>query len=419
MQFTLHRGFDVKLVGALDQHSVQRCIPSHCAILGDDYPGLRPEFRVAAGDKVRTGEVVFVDRSTPDVCFASPATGTVTSVEYGARRTLGKLIIEISDDMPLEMSGSDSARDRSGLASLLLASGLWPSFLTRPFGRIPRPGTTPAGIFVTAIDTNPLAADPTVVLAPSLRLFERGVEALALLTDGPVFVCQGPGRDLVQASERIRTVRFKGPHPAGLPGTHIHRLLPASHARTVWYIGYQDVIAIGDLLENRRYRNERIIARGGPASAKPCLVETRLGASLVELAKADVGAGDAVLLSGSVLSGRQSDYLGRYHSQMTMLPTQNKRCNGRKLDWMQRLVAHDAPRPLIPLEAFERAMPLDILPVPLMRALSVGDTETSVRLGCLELVEEDLALMSYLCPGSNDYGALLRRMLDEVAGEPT
>jgi Na+-transporting NADH:ubiquinone oxidoreductase subunit A len=276
----------------------------------------------------------------------------------------------------------------------------------------------PAAIFVTAIDTSPFAADPALLLEPDLRLFERGVEALALLTDGPVFVCQGPGAELVHGSGRIRVVRFAGPHPAGLPGTHIHTLLPASASRTVWHIGCQDVVAIGDLLVNRRFRSERAIARGGPASAKPCVVTTRLGASLADIAAADGGADHAVLLSGSVLSGRTSDYLGRYHVQMTMLPRPGRTAFGPLRDRLRKLSRQHAPRPLIPLEAFERALPRDILPVPLLRARSTGDAEAAVRLGCLELVEDDLALMSYLCPGGNDYGALLRRMLNEIAGEP-
>jgi Na+-transporting NADH:ubiquinone oxidoreductase subunit A len=417
MEFKSRRGVDVELDGALVQGAVERCSPSRCAILGVDVPGLRPEFRVAAGETVRTGQTVFVDRKTPDISFASPVTGVVTAADFGAQRTLGKFVIETTDDKPLDMPVPDAAGQRNGLASLLLASGLWPSFLARPFGRIPRPGSEPAAIFITAIDTNPLAADPATVLAPNLALFERGVEALAMLTDGPVFVCQGPGADLVHGGGQIRVVHFEGPHPSGLPGTHIHRLLPVSAQRTVWHIGYQDVVAIGDLLVNHRYRSERIIARGGPASAKPCLVETRLGASLGDIAKADGGADHAVLVSGSVLSGRKCDYLGRYHSQVTMLSPPGEPGGSTMLARLRRLAGQDVPRPLIPFEAFERAMPLDILPVPLLRALSVGDTESAVRLGCLELVEEDLALMSYLCPGRNDYGALLRRMLDGIAGE--
>src|SRR5690606_3325 len=147
----------------------------------------------------------------------------------------------------------DEAEDFSGMAgdvrALLLASGLWPSLLTRPFGRIADPDASPDAIFVTAIDTNPLAADPAVAIDIGGDAFSRGVEALLALTAGPVFVCHDAGPSPVSTTDsRVRPVAFSGPHPAGLAGTHIHLLAPVANRRTVWSIGYQDVIAIGRLL---------------------------------------------------------------------------------------------------------------------------------------------------------------------------
>jgi Na+-transporting NADH:ubiquinone oxidoreductase subunit A len=415
MRFASRKGLDIKVKGAPAQRVSEQCTPGSCAILGDDMPGLRPEFRVSVGDTVRTGQILFADRQSPDISFSSPATGIVKEITDGAKRTLGRVVVEVAHDDPLDLLVPEATGGRRGMVSLLLASGLWPSFLARPFGRIPPAGAEPSAIFVTAVDSNPLAADPAIVLSPDLALFERGVEALALLTDGPVYVCQADGPELFPATGRIRVVKFDGPHPSGLPGTHIHRLLPVSAKRTAWHIGYQDVVAIGDLLLNRRYRSKRIIARGGEASAKPCLVETRMGANLSDIARADDGDSQALLLSGSILSGRKSDYLGRYHAQVTMLATSGV-AGGRSLPSRLRALATSGSiGQMIPLESFDGAMPLDILPVPLLRALSVGDTEIAVRLGCLELVEEDLALMSYLCPGRTDYGGLLRRMLDDIA----
>ena len=417
MRFASRKGLDIRVKGAPAQRVSEQCTPWSCAILGEDTPGLQPELRVSVGDKVRTGQILFTDRKSLDISFASPATGIVKEVTDGPKRTLGRLVVEVADDDPLDVLVPEATGERRGMVSLLLGSGLWPSFLARPFGRIPLAGAEPSAIFVTAVDTNPLAADPAIVLSPDLALFERGVEALALLTDGPVYVCQAEGAELVPATGRIRVVKFHGPHPSGLPGTHIHRLLPVSAKRTAWHIGYQDVVAVGDLLLNRRYRSKRIIARGGEASAKPCLVETRMGASLSDIARADGGDSKALLLSGSVLSGRKSDYLGRYHTQMTMFARSGVAGGWSFPSRLRALVARGSIGQMIPLESFDYAMPLDILPVPLLRALSVGDTETAVRLGCLELVEEDLALMSYLCPGRTDYGGLLRRMLDDIVDQ--
>jgi Na+-transporting NADH:ubiquinone oxidoreductase subunit A len=75
------------------------------------------------------------------------------------------------------------------------------------------------------------------------------------------------------------------------------------------------------------------------------------------------------------------------------------------------------PTALVPIDGFERVMALDILPVPLFRALLVGDTDMASALGCLELDEEDLALPTFLCPGKQDYGTFLRSALDAIERE--
>ena len=59
-------------------------------------------------------------------------------------------------------------------------------------------------------------------------------------------------------------------------------------------------------------------------------------------------------------------------------------------------------------------MPFNIPPVPLLRALSVGDVEMAKRLGCLELAESDMALLTHVCPSKVDYAPLLRKALDEI-----
>jgi Na+-transporting NADH:ubiquinone oxidoreductase subunit A len=254
------------------------------------------------------------------------------------------------------------------------------------------------------------------VLEPHLRQFRRGVEALKSLTDGPVFVCQAPGPELAGGDDRIRVAAFAGPHPAGLPGTHIHHLMPASAQRTVWHIGYQDVTAIGFLLETGRLWTERTVALAGPGVRQPGLVRSRLGSSLEDIAAGETVDGAVRFVSGSVLSGRAAAYLGRFHSQVTVLPrgrpVRPRSIMGAALGWLP----HADAGPVIPIESVDAAMPLDILPVPLMRALSIGDVETAERLGCLELVEEDVALLSHLCAGQADYGALLRQTLDELEG---
>lgn len=415
MQITIRRGRNIALSGAPTQAPHPGPAISTVALQGADFPGLRPSFEVETGDRVAAGQPLFVDRKRPQIVFTSPAAGVVEEIHRGPRRTLGLIVIRADGDRTVQFDLPPNL-DGESVRALLLRSGLWPSFRTRPFERIPDPDAEPAAIFVTAMDTAPLAADASVVLQANADAFAAGLAAIAHLTDGPVFVCQAPGPALAAEEGRVRIAEFAGPHPAGLPGTHIHRLMPAGRDRTVWHVGYQDVAAIGRLTQTGRLSTERTVALGGPAMRDPRLAVTRLGASLDDLA-ADGLAPAATLLSGSVLSGRPTRYLGRYHTQVTALEARRPgplREFGRGVS---KVLGRRGPDPIIPVAAYDRVMALDILAVPLIRALAVGDAESAERLGGLELAEEDVALLSYVCPAGIDYGPLLRGVLDEIAEE--
>ena len=238
-------------------------------------------------------------------------------------------------------------------------------------------------------------------------------------------------------------MEFSGPHPAGLPGTHIHYLDPVAADRSVWHIGYQDVIAIGHLFKTGRLLTERVVSVGGPGAVKPRLLRTRPGASITELLAGEVAPQrNCRLISGSVLGGFAAEgpmaFLGRYDNQISVIVEQAERrlfgWFGTAWDKYSFAVPFAAARSqarlreittarngrraaMIPVAAFERVMPLDILPVPLLRALLVKDTDSAQALGCLELAEEDLALASFVCPAKQDYGAALRLNLEQIEKE--
>ena len=383
------------------------------ALVGSDCPGLRPTFQVDVGDKVAIGQPLFVDSRRTQIAFCAPAGGTVTQILRGQRRTLDIVAIarenEQSKSFQLPPPG-----DAEGIRRLLLESGQWPAFRTRPFERIPDPAAQPAAIFVTALDTEPLCADAADVLQRHADAFRTGLTAIRNLTAGPLFVCQSPGAPVEVDADRIQSVTFAGPHPAGLPGTHIHHLMPVSRARQVWHIGYQDVIAIGLLLETGRVSSERTVSVAGPGVREPTRVRTCLGADLNDLVASCDAADRLRIVSGSLLSGRPARFLGRYHTQVTVL-SQNR-------DWRQPgiwarlagLLDDTRAGAIVPIAAHDNVMALDIPPVPLLRALSVGDVETAEKLGCLELAETDMALLTHVCPSRLDYAALLRKTLDEI-----
>jgi len=412
--------------------------------MGPDTVDLKPGMLVAVGDRVKLGQPLFRDKQNPGVQFTSPGAGTVTAINRGERRVLQSVVINLDGDEEeqfsayppndLENISRQDARDN------LLASGLWTAFRTRPFSKIPRPDDVPTAIFVTAIDTNPLAADPDVVIQREGEAFLQGLCVIAALTDGTIHVCTAADSSIIcPDSGDIQHSQFTGPHPAGLVGTHIHLLDPVNEDQVAWHIGYQDVIAVGKLFTSGRLPVDRIVALSGPSVSKPRLISTRLGANTTELVEGELSDSDVRVVSGSVLNGHRAAgwavWLGRYDNQITVLKEGSPReflsfmrpgigkysftrgffgnlfsANGYSMTTSQ----NGSPRAMVSIGSFEQVMPLDILPTPLLKALLVRDTDSARDLGCLELDEEDLALCSFVCNGKYDYGRHLRKSLHEI-----
>ena len=444
----IKRGLDLPILGEPDQRIEPGVAVSQVGLIADDYIGMKPTMLVAEGDKVKQGQKLFEDKKNPGVFYTSPASGTVTAVNRGNKRKFLSISIAVEGDEKEEFAGVRgtplASMGREKLTSLLVECGLWTALRTRPFGAVPALGTVPNSIFVTAIDTSPLAADPAVVLAGQKDKFLSGLEALTQLTDGKVFVCRGPQGDIPGSGiNRVQVETFSGPHPAGLVGTHIHFLDPVGPGKTVWYLNYQDVIAIGSFLQNGVLDCRRVVSLAGPVVTRPRLIETRLGASLDELIAGELAAGvNARVISGSVLCGRKSEplmnFLGRYHTQVSALAEGNER---EFLGWQKpgfnkfsvtRIFAstlargkkfafttstEGSERAMVPLGTYEKVMPMDLLPTQLLRALIIRDTEQAQQLGALELEEEDVALCTFVCPGKYEYGTLLRDNLTTIQRE--
>ncbi|MFA6111531.1 MAG: Na(+)-translocating NADH-quinone reductase subunit A [Candidatus Latescibacterota bacterium] len=443
----IKKGLDLPITGVPEQRLEPGPLVTRVGIVGPDFVGLRPTMLVAEGDRVKLGQALFEDKRQPGVRHTSPGSGTVIAVHRGEKRAFQSIVVELSGDdeerLDLPSGAPASGLSREQVTDLLVRSGLWTALRTRPYSRVPAPLTAPHSLFVTAVDTNPLAADPRVVLAGREEEFERGLRTVATLTDGPVFLCRGPGTELPgQGIPRLRQVEFAGPHPAGLVGTHIHHLDPVGPGKAVWHLGYQDVLAIGALLATGRLSVDRVIAFGGPSVTRPRLLRTRLGAAVGELAAGGLAPGENRLVSGSVLSGRTAagpfDFLGRFHLQVAALAEGRERVflgwqrpgldkYSIKRIFFSRLLpgkrfafttsTEGSARAMVPVGSYERVLPLDMHPTYLLRALIVQDTDKAQALGCLELDEEDLALCSFVCPGKYEYGPILRRSLELIEKE--
>ena len=429
------KGLDIPLAGEPEQVVSEPQPPDTVALLGRDYPSLRPALQVEVGDRVKSGQTLFSDRRDERIACTVPGCGVVSEIRRGARRALLAVIIRLEGDEEESFSAwpdgdlADLRRDQ--VVDTLLISGLWTALRTRPHGGTPAPDGVPSAIFVTAIDSNPLAARPEVIIGQQPEAFADGLTILGQLGDGPVYLCQAAGADLPQVeSERITVAAFAGPHPSGLVGTHIHFLDPVGPDHTAWHLGYQDVIAIGKLFRSGRLWTERTVALGGPMVRRPRLLRTRLGADLAALTADELVDGPVRIISGSVLSGHiargPEAYLGRFDNQVSVLAENEIAGETVSIHGLSPLrprqrrrfalttALNGPPRAMVPLGGFERVMPLDILPTQLLRALLVGDTDMAQALGALELAEEDLALCSFVCPGKQNYGLALRETLDRI-----
>lgn len=441
------KGLDLPIAGLPDGQRIDDVAVTRVAVKGEEYIGLRPSMAVKEGDRVAKGQLLFEDKKIPGVRFTAPASGIVSAIHRGERRVLQSVVIDIEGDDAVAFNAYApdelATLPRETVTEQLIESGLWTAMRTRPFSKTPAPGTEPAAIFVTAMDTNPLAADPQPIILAQRDAFNAGLTVLTRLTDGRVHVCQGSGGKLGGHPQgQVTFNQFAGPHPAGLVGTHIHFLEPVSLNKQVWHLNYQDVIAYGKLFLDGVLWTERIIALGGPQVKQPRLLRTRLGADLDALLVGELHDGENRVISGSVLNGTQAvgphAFLGRFHLQVSVLKEGRDKellgwvAPGRDKFSITRTTlghflkkklfnlstdTHGGERAMVPIGSYERVMPLDILPTVLLRDLLSGDTDSAQALGCLELDEEDLALCTYVCPGKYEYGPALRHVLTQIEQE--
>lgn len=445
LEYRLSKGLNIPVTGEPVQQIHDGAEISTVAVLGSDYVGLKPRLAVQEGDVVARGAPMFAHKDTEAALITSPATGRIKAVNRGYRRALVSVEVEIDETLadPIDFSEVGDLSSEEGLVERLCASGLWTSFRTRPYSKVPAPESRPLAIYVTAMDTEPLSADPALVIAEQSEAFVEGLKTVARLGSGKTYLCHEggasiPGGDL----EGVVEATFSGPHPAGLPGTHMHFLTPPTAEKPVWTIWYQDVIAIGHLMMTGKLDSNRVIALSGPICKNPRLVRTVAGASMMELLRDEFSADVPVrMISGSILSGVMGEgpsaYLGRYARQITVIEEDK---NQIPMGWIRPMADKYAFQPvlgsafskklyaltsnlnggrraMVPIGTFEKLMPQDFLPTQLLRSLIVMDTDVAQSLGALELDEEDLGLCSFTCPAKYEYGMALRDCLSKIEKE--
>lgn len=440
--FNLKKGLDLPVSGAPQQSIIDASAVSSVAVLGRDYHGLKPSMAVELGDKVKLGQLLFSDKRNPGVKFTAPGAGTISAIHRGARRVLQSVVITLDASEDGETFARYEADELLTLTAQqvrdnLIDSGLWIAFRTRPYSKVPAIDASPVAIFVNAMDTQPLAAEPQVIIAQHKAAFVQGLEILSRL-GSTLQVCSATDSSMPEPKiDAVQYSHFSGPHPAGLSGTHINFLQPVSQQQQVWTISYQDVIAIAKLFSTGKLFCERIISVAGPMVEKPQLLRTRLGANTDELVSGRLKAGNVRVISGSILGGFEalaaSAWLGRYCMQISVLQDGQER---KFMHWVNPMLPwfsvlnvfirgrsglfnftttqNGSPRAMVPLGSYERVVPLDILPTQLLRSLLIRETDEAQKLGVLDLDEEDLALCTFVCHSKHEFGVALRATLEQI-----
>tara|TARA_B100001175_G_scaffold53635_1_gene42707 strand:- start:834 stop:2186 length:1353 start_codon:yes stop_codon:yes gene_type:complete len=417
------------------------------AILGGDYVGMKPTMLVNEGDEVKLGQALFEDKKNPGVLFTSPAGGTIESINRGERRTLQSVVIEIDQNEKVVEFNSYSESEFNKVSSSevrkqLIDSGMWVSFRTRPYSKIPNIDSSPTNLFISALDTQPLSPNPENIIDLKKDGFNYGLSVLRKLLDCPIHISIAENSTLsLPEDENIKIHTFSGPHPAGLVGTQMHFISPASLSNVNWSVGFQDVIAIGELFKTGKINVERIISIAGPQVINPSYFLTRLGACTDEITAGELTHRENRIISGSVISGREAigpyAYLGRYHNQISVVAEPNSK-DREFMNWLTpgprkfskiplflsslfpkkifkfKTLMNGSDRPIVPIGIYEEVLPLNLLPTILLRNVILMDTEKIQALGGLELDEEDLSLCSFVCPGKYDFGSLLRAGLTKI-----
>lgn len=411
-------------------------LPEKVSISPKQFRGIKPKLIVREGDKVETGSPLFFDKLKPKVKWASPSSGVVTSIQYGARRVIENIEITVEDKEPdLSKSYSSSQlnnSDRDTIINSILDACVFPLIRQRPFNKVANPDEIPRDIFISAYNTAPLSVDLFKIIQDNKDEFQAGLTALSKLTEGSVYLTSNKSMEF----DNTTNVTISGPHPSGNVGIQIHHIKPINPGEVVWTVNAQHVITIGRLFQKGYYDPRCIVSIGGSGSSKPQTVEALVGSSIKSLLKDQLLDGFIRIVSGDVLTGEKvntDDYLGYYDSSVTIINDNVKRpflgmlaigSSSTKYSLTNTFLSTGATefdfttsqngelRAIVPLNAWEKMLPMDILPNPLYRAILAQDIEEMEQLGIWECDDEDFALCSFACPSKIDVGRVIRDGLD-------
>ena len=434
----LKKGFDIKLLGAIEGTDVAFTSPSRSvAVVPDDFHGIIPRMEKKEGEHVAAGEPLYHDKNYEAIKVVSPVSGTVKEVRRGERRHIDAIIIAPDGNDVLTLDLKRPAEE------VLLASGLWAMLRQRPYDVVPVPGVKPRDVFVTAFDSAPLSPDLDVVLGDKREYIGKGVEVLNSLTEGKVYIGIGEGQSIDAPGAEVNT--FIGPHPAGNAGIQAANLVPVNKGETVWTLDIVTLARIGELFTTGKVSHDTVVAVNGEMVEHPRYVSTVMGAELASLLKDQLkeDAAECRIISGNVLTGvkvEASEWLRAPYRHVTVIPENNHpdefmgwasiapsrfsiyRTFTSWLRGLKRPVSMDSrikggERAIVRTDEYDAMLPMDIYGEFLIKAIIAGDIDKMEQLGIYEIAPEDFALAEFADTSKLELQRIVREGLDKLRAE--
>jgi len=437
----IRKGHDIRIAGVPTQEVISVPDSETVAISPKTFRGVKPKLLVNEGDMVQIGSPLFLDKSKPNVKWASPANGTVKTIQFGVRRIIEKIEIKIdgSDSIQGQSFTPEqlTSASRTTILNRILEANLFPLIRQRPFNKVANPKDSPRDIFISAVNTAPLSVDLDPVLESNKAAFQAGITVLSKLTDGSVVVTSKKAMELQHAE--VQTI--SGPHPAGNVGIQIHHSKSLKPGEIVWSVNAQHVITLGKLFLNGSYSPDILVTIGGPGATNPQTISAKIGASIGSLIVNQDISEPTRLISGNVLTGQTvevDNFLGFYDSSVSILldsvarPFMGMLAVGNSkskysltntfLTFSEKLFNFNTAqngelRAIVPINAWENVLPMDVYPNALYRAILAQDIEEMEQLGIWECDDEDFALCSFACPSKIDVCGVIRDGLGLLEAE--
>lgn len=441
----IKKGLDINLKGKASEVLLTGGKSNSYAIIPDHFNGVFPKVVAKVGDKVKAGSVLIIDKNRPEIKFVSPVSGEVTAVNRGEKRKLLSIVVTPDAQIEYEEFGKKNVAslNAEAIKESILQAGIWPFIKQRPYDIVASPSDSPRDIFVSSFFSAPLAPNFDFILKGQEADFQTGLDALAKLTSGKVYLGVRKGSSVV--AKNVEVVEVEGPHPAGNVGVQINNVKPVNKGEVVWTVLPTDVILIGRLFNKGIADFTRLVAITGSETTERGYVKAIAGCTIESIVGNKILSNNHIrIISGNVLVGTKvskSDYLGAYDNQITVIPEGDDNdeffgwatpgldkfsashtyfswlLGGKNKEYVIDARIRGGKRAMIMSNEYDKVFPMDILPEYLLKAIIAFDIDKMENLGIYEVAPEDFALCEFVDTSKIEIQKIVREGLDMLHKE--